>query len=202
MLVETGASASARIVAALDEDLVVAGLSRHIRVFDPAAIALAASLGDDELSDVGGTSHDGAECELGGYLVRGTESGPWDAIVALLSALDDEHQACFHAVMRGCRRLSDSTPEIDGLDELFTAPQQQLHDVSADREHRRSEQGYSTPADARAFLQMARHRTRERRDRAPSMNPIAAAYFRAADNRTTSAEDGPPRAACRAWTRG
>ena len=76
LLAETGARVSARIVAGLDEDLVVAGLSRHIRVFDPAAIARPASIEDDEPSDAGAIPHDGPECEIGGYLVRGTGSGP------------------------------------------------------------------------------------------------------------------------------
>ena len=49
----------------------------------------------------------------------------------------------FHAVMQGCRRLSNSTPEIDGLDDLLMAPEQQLHDVAIEREHRRSQQGYA-----------------------------------------------------------
>ena len=108
--------------------------------------------------------------------------------MALLLALDADHRDCFHAVMRGCRRLSNSTPEVDGLDDLLMEPEQLLHDVAVDREHRRSQQGYSTPADARAFLQMARQRRRQRPDGAPSMNPIAAAYFRAADDAAASAD--------------
>ena len=186
VLAEMAASVSARIVAALDEDLVVAGLSRHIRVFDPAALAPAGSI-DDEWRDGAATPHDGPECELGGYLVRGTGTGPWDAVVALLSALDEEDQPCFHAVMRGCRRLSNSTPEIDGLDELFTAPQQQIHDVAVKREHRRSERGYMTPAEARAFLHMARHRTGEK-DGAKFGSAIAAASFRATGEPATAAD--------------
>ena len=81
--------------------------------------------------------------------------------------------------MQGCRRLSNSRPEIDGLDDLLMAPEQHLHDVAIERERRRSRDGYATPADARAFLQMARQ------PRAPTapivINPIATAYFRAAD---------------------
>jgi len=58
--------------------------------------------------------------------------------------------------MEGCRRLSNSRPEIDGLDDLLMAPEQHAHDAAIERERRRSRQGYATPADARAFLQMAR----------------------------------------------
>jgi hypothetical protein len=50
VLVDTGGTVAARIVAALDEHLVIAGLSRYVRVFDPSAFALPASI-DDELID-------------------------------------------------------------------------------------------------------------------------------------------------------
>ena len=108
--------------------------------------------------------HDGSgdECEVGGYIVRARRADAWDAIVALLVALDAEHGSSFHAVMQGCRRLSNSRPEIDGLDDLLLAPEQHLHDVTIERERRRSQQGYATPADARAFLEMARQPTHTR----------------------------------------
>jgi hypothetical protein len=54
--------------------------------------------------------------------------------------------------MQGCRRLANSRPEIDGLDDLLQAPEQQLHDIALERELRRSRRGYARPADARAFL--------------------------------------------------
>src|SRR5678809_942147 len=67
-LVDTGETVAARIVAALDEHLVIAGLSRYVRVFDPSAIAAAASI-DDEQADRNVTPPRGVECEVGGYLV-------------------------------------------------------------------------------------------------------------------------------------
>jgi hypothetical protein len=182
VLVDAGEAVAARIVAGLDQHLVIAGLSRYIRVFDPAVVAQPES--DDESNrDETGHADVTPECEVGGYLVRATRADSWDAIVALLLALDNAHQECFHAVMCGCRRLSNSLPEVDGLDDLLMEPEQLLHDVAVDREDRRSRQGYSTPADARAFLQMARQRKPLPPDDVPSpkMNPIVAAYFRAVD---------------------
>ena len=69
--------------------------------------------------------------------------------------------------MRRCRDLSDSRPEVDGLDDLLPEPEQHLHDVAMEREHRHSQRGYVTPADARAFLEAARRETR-----APSRRPV------------------------------
>src|SRR5262245_34284571 len=185
VLVDTGESVAARTVAALDKDLVVMGLCRYLRVFDPGTFEPTES-SDDEPMDrhammSSETSADVPECEVGGYLVRAHRTDAWDAIVTLLVTLEIEHSHYFHAVMQGCRRLSNSTPEIDGLDDLLMAPEQHLHDVAIEREQRRSRHGYATPADARAFLQMAR-KPQPAQDRATSItnNPIATAYFRAA----------------------
>ena len=179
LLADEGGTGAARAVAAMDDHLLTAGLSRYIRVFDPAAIAETTYL-DGEVIDYDLTPHGGPEREVGGYLVRAIRADAWDAIVAVLLALDADAPERFHAVMGECRRLSNSTPEIDGLDDLLMEPEQLLHDVALDREGRRSQQGYITPGDARAFLLMAR-RPRRQATGEPSLNPIVAAYFRAAD---------------------
>ena len=187
VLVETGESAAARVVARLDRSLVIAGISRYLRVFDPGTFEPTEAT-DDEALDChqkmnSETPANVPECEVGGYLVRARRMDAWDAVVTLLAALETEHSDYFHAVMRGCRRLSNSTPEIDGLDDLLLAPEQHLLDVTIDREGRRSRRGYATPADARAFLQMARQTRHADPAVVPtpaSRNPIATAYFRAA----------------------
>ena len=184
VLVDTGESVAARIVAALDQHVVIAGLGRYLRVLDPGIFEPTESSDDETLDrhDMmhSETSGDVLECEVGGYLLRARRTDAWDAIVALLITLEIEHNDSFHAVMQGCRRLSNSKPEIDGLDDLLMVPEQHLHDVAIEREGRRSRQGYATPADARAFLQMARQ-PRHEAGASVGINPIAAAYFRAAE---------------------
>jgi hypothetical protein len=197
LLVDTGETVAARIVASLDEHLVITGLSRYVRVFDPATFIPTAP-SDDELIERNVTPPGGVECEVGGYLLCAHRTDSWDAIVALLLALEADHGDCFHAVMQGCRRLSNSRPEVDGLDDLLMEPEQLLHDVTVDRENRRSRQGYSTPADARAFLQMARQRRRHRPDGTPRMNPVAAAYFRTAGDTAASDDHDASRVSRRA----
>ena len=85
-------SGAAKIVAAMDRKLVIAGLSGHVRVFDPAAIA--ASI-DGESIDVDATGSPEAECEVGGYVVRALRADGWDAIVTLLLALEADDPDCF-----------------------------------------------------------------------------------------------------------
>jgi len=57
-----------------------------------------------------------------------------------------------------------------------------MFDLGVDREGRREKQGYVTPAQARAFLQMS-HQLRTGSDAQPLANPLAHAYFRALDDR-------------------
>jgi len=154
-LVETNPETAARIVAEADVALVVAGLSKFVRVFDPGIFEPTFQT-DDEQPAAGASSH--IECTIGGYLIRAAGAEAWDAIVALLLALETDHGAAFHAIMRGCRQLSNSAPEVDGLDDLLGIPEQVMYDVALDRERRRAELGYATPAEARAFLELARRR--------------------------------------------
>jgi hypothetical protein len=208
VLVDTGDSVAARTVAALDKQLVIVGLSRYLRVFDPGTFEPTKS-SDDEPMDRNEmmnseTRGDVLECEVGGYLVRARRTDAWDAIVTLLVTLDIEQHRYFHAVMQGCRRLSHSRPEIDGLNDLLMAPEQHLHDVATERERRRSRHGHATPADARAFLQMARQprhtpHTSNASASAPTApianNPIATAYFRAAEEEADATPEGTSRGA-------
>ena len=190
LLVDAGASVAARTISAMDADLVVAGLSRYIRVFDPAALV---PFIEGEPVEIEATPHRGPESEVGGYLVRGITAEAWDAIIALLLALESDHPDRFHAVMGECRRLSNSAPEVDGLDDLLKEPEQLLNDVALDRERRRSQQGYSTPADARAFLLVARRRNRPSNGE-PPVNPLVAAYFRAFTDTIGPENDAAPNA--------
>jgi Family of unknown function (DUF6178) len=185
VLVESGASVAAQTLADMDASLVITALAQHALVFDCAAVAAPASEDGEEVR-AARSVHDGLGCEVGGYLVlaKGTES--WDAIAAVLAALEAEHHDCFQRLMRGCRSLSNSAPEIDGLDDLLLDREQVVFDLAFARERRREQQGYVTPAQARAFLQTSRQLPLGHGS-APPGDPVAKAYFRALE--WTPAED-------------
>jgi hypothetical protein len=175
VLTDTDLRAAARIVAATDPALVSTALSEYVRVFDLATRAAPDTDAEPPSPDDDGG---GLTYEVGGFLVVGRRADTWDAVMALLAELDAEEPAAFARVMVGCRSLSNSAPEIDGLDDLLTAPDQLLFDLAAGRAQRRERQGYATPAEARAFLAMSRQ-LRLDRDPMPAANPVVAAYFRA-----------------------
>jgi hypothetical protein len=154
VVMESGDASAARQLAAIDAELMITALAHHARVYDCAAVAPAAT--DDEEADATRSLGDGLGCEIGGYLILATTTDSWDAIAAALKLLESEHPYYFHRVMRGCRNLSHSGYELDGLDDLAPARRQAMFDLAVSRERRQEEQGYATPAQARAFLQLAR----------------------------------------------
>lgn len=196
-LMDESEAVAAGVVAKMDEALAVAGLSRYVRVFDPGVFEPTDASDLDWRENVGRDfspaswrrDAEALESEVGGYVIRARTTRAWDAIVGLLVTLDDDYPACFHALMQGCRRLSNSTPEDDGLDDLLLAPEQVLHDVSIGREQRRTRQGYLTPGDARAFLEMARQP--DSPGGTKPTNAIAAAHFRALDEAVEAAASTP-----------
>ena len=161
VLLDGGVDLAAEKLSAMDSGVVAAALAGHVRVFDRAAVARG----------------DAVDCEVGPYRVEAKRTDAWDAIVDLLLHLDAQHPDCFHRLMRGCRRLSNAGWEIDGSHDLLSDDEQAMFDLAVDREARRERLGYVTPAQARAFLQMAReHRPED--VPAASGNPITRAYFR------------------------
>ncbi len=202
VLMESGATVAARKVSEIEIDLVIAALAQHVLVFDPATVSPSTTVDGEEAAAVR-TRDDGPGCDIGGYLVVAKRSDSWDAIVAVLISLETEHRDYFHRVMSGCRSLSSAGREIDGLDDLLPDREQVLFDLAFDREQRREKQGYVTPAQARAFLQMARELRLGHETTPPPRNPVTRAHFQAIEwttaadatigsGRLPAASDAPP----------
>jgi hypothetical protein len=184
VLAEFGASAAAQKLAAMEADLVIAGLAQHARVFDCASVSSYRTTDGIEVSGKHALEHD-LGCDIGGYRLIAKRMDSWEAIVAILIALDVEHRDYFHRVMSGCRAISNFGHEVDGLDDLLFEEQQEMFDLAVDREQRRDEQGYVSPAQARAFLKMSRE-LRLASEHMPPANPIARAHLRLADETETA----------------
>jgi hypothetical protein len=187
VLAESGATLAAQKLAEMDVDLAIGGFAQHVRVFDRAAVAPYTTTDGVEIAESRGLEET-LTCDVGGYVVVARRTDSWDAIVAVLTSLDEAHHNYFTQLMRGCRTLSNARFEIDGLDDLFSDREQAMLDLSLDRDERRETQGYLTPAQARAFLEMSR-RLRLESGSMPPDNPIARAYFR--DIGETTAAEAP-----------
>jgi hypothetical protein len=189
-LAEFSVALAARQLAEMDTALAVTGLAPQIAVFDPAVFV--PSTESDDREAVSGVAERGLTSEIGGYTVVSRRTDSWNTIVAVLTALAEEHYDSFHRVMRGCRRLSNSKPEVDGLHDLLGEAEQVLLDLSLDRENRLERKGFITPAQARAFLESSRRLRLDQPSR-PAADPIFTAYLRAvgwSDESPVHAESG------------
>lgn len=185
VLADSSVVAAAHRLAELDADLVIAGLAPQIAVFDSGVFEPSAE-GDDDI-EITPARERHLHREIGGYTVVARRTDSWDAVIAVLIALSEERPDTFHRVMAGCRRLSNSKPEVDGLDDLLMDSEQGLFDLGIDRESRREHQGYVTPPQASAFLASSRQLRLEQGGQ-PQVSPIFAAYLR---NAAWSDESAP-----------
>jgi hypothetical protein len=186
VLMASGEADAAQKLASMEAELVISALAAHLRVFDLAAVSYM-SLDGEEVHQRRGAG-DQLECEIGGYLVVARRTTAWDTIISTLIVLEAEQPAYFHRVMAGCRRLSDAGAELDGLDHLLPDREQEMFELTIDRERRREKQGYMTPPQARAFLQMARE-IATGPGTAPPISAIAQAYFRSIEPPSAVDED-------------
>lgn len=188
VLLESGAAVAAQKLAGMDADLVSAGLAHHAFVYDRAAVTPYETLDGEMMTfyaDAISVHDNGLTFDLGGYLLLAKRADSWEAITEVLMALGTEQSDYFHQVMRRCVTLSNEGYEVDGLDDLLHQGNQAVFDLEVGREVRREKQGYVTPAQARAFLQMSRG-LRLESDATPPANPLAREYFRAIEEITTS----------------
>jgi hypothetical protein len=181
----SGAAVAAEKLIGVDSDLVIASLAQHVIVMDYAAIAPFTTLEGEWVAPYARPA-DRLVRVVGGYHVEAKNTDAWDAIIELLVFLDEEHSEYFHRLMGGCRSLSNSRPEEDGFHDLLTDRAQDMFDLIVDRDRRREQQGYVTPAQARAFLQSARD-LRLEPGGAPPSSPAARAYFREMEWRESDA---------------
>ena len=205
VLVESGVSNAALKVAGLDLDFVTAAILEHVVVVDETAEIAAAVFRqfvndshEEEMyerpSILERVRESGPSCEIGGYAIVAKRTDAWDAVVAVLGALHDEHQHFFARLMNGCCSVSKKQIEDEsGSYQLLSEPEQLRFDVGLDREQRREGQGYVTAAQAAAFLQTAR-RVALRADAVPQRDDVTRAYFRDLERRPRWG-DGDPSAA-------
>jgi len=175
VLVEAGVAVAAQKLSEMDPSIVTAGFAQHLRVFDRAAVSRYTTTDGVEIDEKVDRERE-LTCDVGDYLVVARRTDSWEAIVAVLTSLAEDHSGCFDRVMSGCRAVSSSGRELDGLDDLLEAGDQAMFDVAFEREQRRDTSGFVAPAEARAFLEASR-RLRLERDTMPPLDPIARAHL-------------------------
>ena len=164
-----------------------AGFALCLRVFDIGSV-LEFETTSGERWDYSAPVRDVVSLEIGGYHVAAKrEEASWDAIAAVLVALEANHADRFHELMRAVRSVSNSRREADGFHSLLDDREQMMFDITSEREQRRQRRGFLSPADARAFLENARSATTE----SISPDPIAREYARSIEVAEPRQDDEP-----------
>jgi len=188
VLMESGAETAAEKLVGLDIELVIAGFAQHLAVFDAGVTVAYTTLDGEQMG--GPCAHKDVFSEIGGYAIELRRAGAWEPMLELLAFLATDHTGYFHRLMQGCRRLSSGTSEESGFHSLLEPDEQDLFDLTMDREARRDEQGYVTPAQAQAFLKGGRALRLE--GDPPPRSPIATAYFRAIESTAAAGDEAAP----------
>jgi hypothetical protein len=159
----------------LSPELVALAVHRLMLVLDIDVLEEQLRPGDEEAEDLERALENAAFEEWEEFRVIAREPDAWDDVWGALMSLDRDHHDRLRAILEQCCAMS--TEYISGQGGLFqvlTAEEMLDSDVAAARDDRRGAEGFVSPADARAFLELAR-----RGGASDARDPITRAYFRA-----------------------
>jgi hypothetical protein len=157
ILLEAGDDITAKRVTELSEDFVVQALSGIVLVLDYDALLARVRDGGEEADYIDKSIENSLYGELYGYLLISRKHEGWDAVLALILAVDRDHRRFLERILNRCANLASGY--LDNLEELsavISAEDSLAEDVEAERENRRGKQGYVEPQAARNFLYLAR----------------------------------------------
>lgn len=198
VLLEAGDAVVARRISQLSEDFVARAISSLVLVFDYEALRERMVGGDPGAAAADRALETALSEEIDGYLLVARTDEGWDAVLALVLALDRDHRELLVRILDRCAALDDHlVDDLDELAETLSAPQSLAEDVEAEREARRSKLGFVEPRAARAFLKLSQQ-SPDAADRETS-DPLTRAYFRELEagrpSSTDSAAQDRPEAA-------
>jgi hypothetical protein len=179
VLLEAGDEVAADRVAELDEDFVAHALGGVILVIEEDALRERLDDGDeDEATQVDKSLESALTEDIDGYMLVAKQHDGWDAVLALVLALDKGHRALLVRLLdRLARTGSRYLDDLEELSTVLSEGESLAEDVEAAREERRSKQGYVEARAARAFLSLAR-KSPMAEGGTGERDPLTRAYFR------------------------
>lgn len=180
IMLEAGEQFAAQKVAELSEELFTIALHRHVLVIslDEAPETLT-DCSEDYLLDKALDSC--LSFEFGEYQLISRKLEGWDVLITVLAALDKEHHDVLQRALARCYHMSsDYIEESGGLLRVLKQDEMLEQDAAAEREDRRSQQGFISPSTAASFLGLARVTPLAQLE-SQTVDPVARAYFREFD---------------------
>src|SRR4051812_15459899 len=174
VMLEAGEDLLVRRLCELPQDLLALAVHRLVLVLDTDVLEEQLSPADEEADDLQRALETSIVEEWEEFRLIARDPDVWDDVWGALLSLDREHHDRLRAILEQCCAMS--TEYISGQGGLFqvlTADEMLDSDVAAARDDRRVAEGFISPADARAFLELAR-----RGQAGEARDPITQAYFR------------------------
>jgi hypothetical protein len=175
VLLEAGDDFAADKVAELPEDFLIMAFHRLVLVVDMDALFEEMAEQGEDARRTERALESALSEELDAYRVVARQPDGWDAVVTLLTALDQSHHPLLVRLLERCAAMSSQLiEEGGGLYDVLTDEEMLAGDVAAEREDRRAAQGYVAPSLARSFLATAARSG----DDVAMRDPSTKAYFR------------------------
>ena len=174
VMLEAGEELLVRRMCELPQDLLALAVHRLVLVLDMDVLAEQLSEAGDEAEAIERALETSVCEEWEEFRLIARDPDVWDDVWNALLSLDRDHNDRLRAILEQC--CSMTTEYISGqggLFEVLTADEMLESDVAAARDDRRVAEGFVSPADARAFLELAR-----RGEGGDERDPITRAYFR------------------------
>jgi hypothetical protein len=161
---------------------------RLVLVVDIDVLEEQLSPGDEEAEALERALENSAFEEWEEFRVIAREPDAWDDIWSALLSLDRDHHDRLRGILERCCEMTlEYISGQGGLYQVLTADEMLDSDVAAARDDRRVAEGFISPADARAFLELARRGGGDERD------AITGAYFRGLQPASVAPDIDQPR---------
>ena len=158
----------------LPQELLALAVHRLVLVLDMDVVAEQLAPGDEEAEALARALETSVVEEWEEFRVVARDPDVWDDVWGALLSLDRDHHDRLRAILEECCLMStEYISGQGGLYQVLTAEEMLDSDVAAARDDRRVAEGFISPADARAFLELAR-----RGGGGDARDPITRAYFR------------------------
>jgi hypothetical protein len=174
VMLEAGEEHLVRRLSELPQDLLALAVHRLVLVLDMDVVEEQLGWAGEEAEPIERALEASVFEEWEEFRVIARAPDVWDDVWNALVSLDREHHDRLRAILEQCCAMStEYISGQGGLYEVLTADEALDSDVAAARDDRRSAEGFVSPADARAFLELAR-----RGVGGDERDPITRAYFR------------------------
>jgi hypothetical protein len=180
VMLEAGEGALVQRMCELPQELLALAVHRLVLVLDNDVLTDLLTAEDEEAEQIVRALEDSLVEEWEEFRLIARDPDVWDDVWNALLSLDRDHHDRLRAILQQCCDLStEYISGQGGLYQVLTADEMLDSDVAAARDDRRAAEGFVSPADARAFLELAR-----RGGGGDGRDPITRAYFRGLVNPT------------------